>query len=120
MAHFDEGGRIFTYAVLLDGIFRFTETGKECKLLAFPRMNFSNRPSLVGIDLLSKHTMHSCVATYTAFSGEFFIRRVKDRKDLDKPVSEQTTHPPADLENGPPNDEAPQDPSLYELIIDNE
>ncbi|RMZ82937.1 hypothetical protein DV737_g1809, partial [Chaetothyriales sp. CBS 132003] len=39
---YDHGGRIFTYVLTLDGQFRFTETGKE-----------------FGIDLLSKHTMHS-------------------------------------------------------------
>jgi len=44
MVHYDEGGRIFTYVITLDGMFRFTETGKE-----------------FGIDLLSKHTMHSDV-----------------------------------------------------------
>ncbi|EAQ83115.1 hypothetical protein CHGG_10933 [Chaetomium globosum CBS 148.51] len=59
MAHFDEGGRIFTYVLTLDGMLRFTETGKE-----------------FGIDMLSKHTMHSDVATYIACSGEFFIRRL--------------------------------------------
>jgi hypothetical protein len=42
--HYDQGGRIFTYVITLDGLFRFTETGKE-----------------FGIDLLSKHTMHSDV-----------------------------------------------------------
>ena len=44
MVHYDQGGRIFTYVITLDGLFRFTETGKE-----------------FGIDLLSKHTMHSDV-----------------------------------------------------------
>lgn len=44
MVHYDEGGRIFTYVITTDGMFRFTETGKE-----------------FGIDLLSKHTMHSDV-----------------------------------------------------------
>lgn len=44
MVHYDQGGRIFTYVITLDGLFRFTETGKE-----------------FGIDLLSKHTMHSNV-----------------------------------------------------------
>jgi hypothetical protein len=61
--HYDEGGRIFTYVLSLDGLFRFTETGKE-----------------FGIDLLSKHTMHSDVSIYIAFSGEFFVRRVKHAK----------------------------------------
>lgn len=59
MVHFDEGGRVFTYVLTLDGLMRFTETGKE-----------------FGIDLLSKHTMHSDVATYVACAGEFFIRRL--------------------------------------------
>lgn len=45
MAHFDQGGRIFTYVISLDGLMRFTETGKQ-----------------FGIDLLSKHTMHSDVS----------------------------------------------------------
>ncbi len=44
MVHYDQGGRLFTYVITLDGMFRFTETGKE-----------------FGIDLLSKHTMHSDV-----------------------------------------------------------
>lgn len=48
MVHYDEGGRIFTYVITLDGLMRFTETGKE-----------------FGIDLLSKHTMHSDVNVST-------------------------------------------------------
>ncbi|KAJ5157587.1 uncharacterized protein N7482_008687 [Penicillium canariense] len=60
--HYGQGGRIFTYVLMLDGQFRFTETGKE-----------------FGIDLLSKHTMHSDVSSYIAYSGEFFVRRRKHR-----------------------------------------
>ncbi|KIW98545.1 uncharacterized protein Z519_00206 [Cladophialophora bantiana CBS 173.52] len=79
--HYDEGGRIFTYVLTLDGQLRFTETGKE-----------------FGIDLLSKHTMHSNVSIYIAFSGEFFIRRIKHAKahrndDSVHPAEE--THPPS-------------------------
>jgi len=48
MAHFDEGGRTFTYVITLDGLMRFTETGAE-----------------FGIDMLSKHTMHSDVNVRT-------------------------------------------------------
>lgn len=44
LVHHDQGARIFTFIITLDGLFRFTETGKE-----------------FGIDLLSKHTMHSDV-----------------------------------------------------------
>jgi len=49
MAHFDEGGRTFTYVITLDGLMRFTETGAE-----------------FGIDMLSKHTMHSDVNVSTS------------------------------------------------------
>lgn len=44
LVHHDQGARIFTFIITLDGLFRFTETGKE-----------------FGIDLLSKHTMHGDV-----------------------------------------------------------
>ncbi|RDW63941.1 hypothetical protein BP5796_10443 [Coleophoma crateriformis] len=102
MVHFDEGGRIFTYVITLDGLFRFTETGKE-----------------FGIDLLSKHTMHSNVNIYIACSGEFFVRRLKHpNKPTDAP--NQHTHPDEDLPGGPPNDEPPKDAKHYELIIDND
>lgn len=60
LVHYDTGGRIFTYVLTLDALMRFTETGKE-----------------FGIDMLSKHTMHSDASIYIAFSGEFFIRRRK-------------------------------------------
>jgi len=102
MAHFDEGGRIFTYVLTLDGLLRFTETGKE-----------------FGIDMLSKHTMHSDVAIYISCSGEFFIRRLAHpSKPTDAP--EQQTHPNADLPGGPPNSPPPLDPRNYELVIDND
>lgn len=115
LVHFDQGGRIFTYVLTLDALFRFTETGKE-----------------FGIDLLSKHTMHSDVNLYIAFSGEFFIRRLKHphRPDRDHEDSERDgkgrlpheaeTHPPNDLSDGPPKDDPPKDPAYYELIIDND
>ena len=100
LVHYDRGGRIFTYVITLDGQWRFTETGKE-----------------FGIDLLSKHTMHSDVNVYIAFSGEFFIRRLKSphRSPL-----EQETHPPADIEGGPPHADPPTDPAYYSLVIDND
>ena len=100
MVHFDRGGRIYTYIIMLDGQWRFTETGKE----------FS-------IDLLSKHTMHSDVSIYIAFSGEFFIRRLKhSHKDME----DQKPPPPDKLPNGPPDGEAPSDPTYYQLVIDND
>jgi hypothetical protein len=102
MAHYDEGGRIFTYVLTLDGLFRFTETGKE-----------------FGIDLLSKHTMHSDVNIYITCSGEFFVRRLSEP---DKPTDapSQETHPNADIPGGPPKDPPPKHPKNYELVIDND
>ncbi|KAK3054235.1 hypothetical protein LTS18_012021, partial [Coniosporium uncinatum] len=115
LVHFDQGGRIFTYVLTLDALFRFTETGKE-----------------FGIDMLSKHTMHSDVNLYIAFSGEFFIRRLKhphhperdlesdDRDGKGRLPRDEETHPPRDIDGGPPRDDPPKDPAYYELIIDND
>lgn len=104
LVHFDIGGRIFTYILTLDSLFRFTETGKEFK-----------------IDLLSKHTMHSDVSIYVAFSGEFFVRRLKD-PDEDPPElgGNNQSHPPNKVDGGPPDDRPPEDPRYYELVIDND
>ncbi len=100
LVHRDKGGRIYTYVLTLDGQWRFTETGKE-----------------FGIDMLSKHTMHSDVNIYIAFSGEFFIRRLKTpHQSPDEPE----THPPAEIDGGPPSDQPPQDPAYYALVIDND
>ncbi|KIX07124.1 uncharacterized protein Z518_05101 [Rhinocladiella mackenziei CBS 650.93] len=123
--HYDEGGRIFTYVLTLDAQLRFTETGKE-----------------FGIDLLSKHTMHSDVSIYIAFSGEFFIRRIKHghlhkkESSVDPTKDTHPTAPGPSEREGHDNtandkDEGPQSvpitgfgpskgPSHYELIIDND
>ncbi|KAK4112373.1 hypothetical protein N656DRAFT_688106, partial [Canariomyces notabilis] len=126
MAHFDEGGRIFTYVITLDGMMRFTETGKE-----------------FGVDLLSKHTMHSDVATYVACAGEFLIRRRlahpvhndrshshnthheadhggEDSEGSSGPLNQRTHPPEPELPDGPPSSPPPRDPSLYQLVIDND
>jgi hypothetical protein len=116
MVHYDQGARIFTYVLTLDALFRFTETGKE-----------------FGIDMLSKHTMHSDVSMYIAFSGEFFIRRLKHPRRPPPPEptesstqshppahGENPTHPAEDIDNGPPKEDPPKDPSHYELVIDND
>lgn len=103
LAHFDEGGRVFTYVLTLDGTFRFTETGKE-----------------FGIDLLSKHTMHSNVAPYIACSGEFFIRRLERPVSSDDPKPKEKVHPDDEIAGGPPQDDPPTDPSFYQLVIDND
>ena len=102
MVHYDQGGRVFTYVLMLDGLFRFTETGKE-----------------FGIDLLSKHSMHSDVSIYIAWSGEFFVRRLKHPHRSPSDPS-QESHPPSELPDGPPNQDPPRDPTRYELIIDND
>lgn len=102
LTHYDQGGRIFTYVITLDGLFRFTETGKE-----------------FGIDLLSKHTMHSDVNIYIACSGEFFIRRLS-MPDKSATASEQETHPAHDIPGGPPDQPPPKNAKSYELVIDND
>ena len=114
LVHWDKGGRIFTYVLTLDALFRFTETGKE-----------------FGVDMLSKHTMHSDVSVYIAFSGEFFIRRLKHKHRPPPPQATEETsqshpephksnesHPPHDIDN--PEDDPPKDPARYELVIDND
>ena len=103
MVHYDEGGRIFTYVLTLDGLMRFTETGKQ-----------------FGIDLLSKHTMHSDVATYIACSGEFMVRRLANADASEDPEPAEPTHPDQEVPGGPPNDPPPHDPRHYQLIIDND
>ncbi|KAI4145372.1 MAG: hypothetical protein L6R39_003813, partial [Caloplaca ligustica] len=102
LVHYDRGGRIFTYVLTLNGLWRFTETGKE-----------------FGIDLLSKHTMHADVDIYIAFSGEFFVRRLKHphKPPLD---SGQETHPATEIGGGPPHEDPPSDPAYYALYIDND
>ncbi|KAL8874692.1 MAG: hypothetical protein Q9174_000032 [Haloplaca sp. 1 TL-2023] len=102
LVHYDRGGRIFTYILTLDGMWRFTETGKE-----------------FGIDLLSKHTMHSDVNIYVAFSGEFFVRRLKHPHR--GPFEEgQEMHPAIEMDGGPPHSDPPRDLSYYALFIDND
>ncbi|PYH96995.1 C2 domain protein [Aspergillus ellipticus CBS 707.79] len=100
--HYAQCGRIFTYVITLDGQFRFTETGKE-----------------FGIDLLSKHTMHSDVSIYIAYSGEFFLRRRKHRRHR---YSETTHHSGGSYSGDEPLEESDisTDPSDYELFIDND
>ena len=108
LVQYDHGGRIFTYVLTLDGLLRFTETGKE-----------------FGIDLLSKHTMHSDVSIYIAFSGEFFIRRLKHpyKKKDRSPDPSREALPPApdsDDEDRPKSAETAKHPKNYELVIDND
>ncbi|KAF7513771.1 hypothetical protein GJ744_007822 [Endocarpon pusillum] len=126
--HYDHGGRIFTYVLTLDAQWRFTETGKE-----------------FGIDMLSKHTMHSDVSIYIAFSGEFFIRRIKkSRRPIVKRASpggsssrsegggdnqdpesiallpEAESDADDDSKPDPNGADSSTDPASYELFIDND
>ncbi|KAF7713351.1 Uncharacterized protein PECH_001505 [Penicillium ucsense] len=123
---YGQGGRIFTYVLMLDGMFRFTETGKE-----------------FGIDLLSKHTMHSDVTSYIAFSGEFFVRCRKSPRRVRRHHSQasrlmpstgdRTTEFPVeedprdgkneqgdDNQDSEETQEVSQEPSDYDLYIDND
>lgn len=97
---YGQGGRIFTYVLTLDGQLRFTETGKE-----------------FGIDLLSKHTMHSNVSIYIAYSGEFFLRRRKHRHGQ-RPSHD--TQIPVVNSNEDILAEISTEPADYELFIDND
>ncbi|GFF26207.1 hypothetical protein IFM61606_09674 [Aspergillus udagawae] len=102
--HHAQGGRIFTYVLTLDGQFRFTETGKE-----------------FGIDLLSKHTMHSNVSIYIAYSGEFFVRRLKHRHRHHSPCAEPSaTEIPTQGLQAEATTGVSTDPGDYELFIDND
>jgi hypothetical protein len=100
--HYAQGGRIFTYVLTLDGQFRFTETGKE-----------------FGIDLLSKHTMHSNVSIYIAYSGEFFVRRRKHNHRIQSLVSSSSSTEYI-MDNDGEEMEVSTDPTKYELFIDND
>ncbi|KAK2750097.1 hypothetical protein FQN57_004589 [Myotisia sp. PD_48] len=123
--HHGQGGRIFTYVLTLDSQWRFTETGKE-----------------FGIDLLSKHTLHSDVSIYIAYSGEFFVRPIHHHSsshrrhrskspstttDTHTQQSDENDHEPTPLsysrhdslfENGEASPST--DPADYELFIDND
>ncbi|EDN07535.1 conserved hypothetical protein [Histoplasma mississippiense (nom. inval.)] len=108
--HYDIGGRVFTYVITLDGQWRFTETGRE-----------------FGINMLSKHTMHSDVSIYIAYSGEFFVRRRphhsrKRRSISPRPESQDGDCMHSEISQG--HNHGPlhtsTDPAAYELVIDNE
>ena len=99
LVHYDEGARIFTYVLTLDGQWRFTETGPQ-----------------FGIDLLSKHTMHSDVNIYVAFAGEFFIRRLRN-----SPAAGATSgDSPEDDAVRPEKSKHHHRIGQYQLVIDND
>jgi len=102
---YDQGGRLFTYVLTLDGLWRFTETGEEFR-----------------IDMLSKHTLHSNVSIYIAYAGEFFVRRLKHRHGRrDRSSNLESTEISLDPQTQKEGTSiTPKDPSAYELIIDND
>lgn len=102
MVDYDQGNRIFTYVLTLDGQWRFTETGKQ-----------------FGIDFLSKHTMHSDVSIYIAFSGEFFIQR-RRRNRRKSTHAENRDQSSADISTEKLDAKSKPDAGGYELIIDND
>ncbi|KAI5852778.1 C2 domain-containing protein [Morchella snyderi] len=106
MAHWSEGHRIFTYIITLDAEWHFTETGDE-----------------FAVDLLSKHSLHSDVSKYIAYSGEFFIRKRHGHSHHHHHHHDRHHHGgEADAITPPNTDPQPtdHDPSHYELIIDND
>ncbi|KAI0771120.1 hypothetical protein BD413DRAFT_625672 [Trametes elegans] len=129
MAAYGTEGRIFTYVIMLDGEWRFTETGEE-----------------FAIQLLSKHTMHADVAREIAYSGEFFVRRVRtpskqkpadgatiagpppvdDEVDANAELDGYTHESTADARDDDADDDDDDDdpsalpPSAFELVIDND
>lgn len=126
MTSFGTGGRMFTYAITLDGEWRWTETGEE-----------------FAVDLLSKHTMHADVQRVIAWSGEFFVRRVVDApgggfasgaavedgtiaqdgngEDKADGGEAEDEGDAAIADDADADDEEPvEDPARYELVIDND
>ncbi|KAI0326896.1 hypothetical protein GY45DRAFT_54140 [Cubamyces sp. BRFM 1775] len=119
MTAYGTEGRIFTYVIMLDGEWRFTETGEE-----------------FAIQLLSKHTMHADVAVEIAFSGEFFVRRVHTTKPTSRhpassvPADGEGSQAQGQPDEGEGSDDAEAEtdhpdpsslpPSAYELVIDND
>jgi len=94
LAHWGQDGRVFTYVITVDGEWRFTETGKE-----------------FGIQMLSKHTMHSRVAIHVAFAGEFYVR-VKKYYHHHIPSDDHHEHHNRHGREGHVED--------FELVIDND
>ncbi|KAF7371024.1 C2 domain-containing protein [Mycena sanguinolenta] len=110
MTAWGEGAKLFTYVITLDGEWRFTETGPEfC------------------IDLLSKHSMHADLAKEIAYSGEFFVRPLKEEQqsEADNNVDSEQQQPNGDATSREASQTTGEstpsrNPKDYELIIDND
>jgi hypothetical protein len=93
----DIDGRLRQYSE-----WRFTETGPEfC------------------IDLLSKHSMHADLAKEIAFSGEFFVRPMKE-EDSKQDNSNANATSSQEASNTTDQQRPSRNPKDYELIIDND
>lgn len=133
MCHWGEGGRLYTYIIMLDGEWHFTETGPE-----------------FAIDMLSKHSMHSNIAPDIAYSGEFFVQELdanESAQSAEAQAAEESNGESKDNSDAPANEHSegngrpsvamegkpsastkhtknskirPRDPKQYELIIDND
>lgn len=101
-AHYGQGGRIFTYVLTLNGQLRFTETGREFI-----------------IDLLSKHSMHSNVSSYIAYSGEFFVSRRHPDPSLSISTSTSSAPVAAAEEKSSETESISANPDDYQLFMDN-
>jgi hypothetical protein len=114
MAVFGRGGALCTYVLTLDGEWRWTETGVE-----------------FAVDLLSKHTMHADVSRVVAFSGEFFVKRIgqcregakgcegSEYQDEDDCGRRRCWRRRREAECDEEQEDEVEDPSQYELVIDN-
>lgn len=103
LAHWDQGGRQFTYVLTLGAMLRFCETGE----------NFTT-------DYMSKHMAHADADVYVAFAGEFLIRRLHPRSNGNTSERGRTHPPDPSLPEGPPGDRPSRHPKHYELVIDND
>ena len=130
-------GRIFTYVIMLDGEMRFTVSFAKVVCHAPVSSGYYSQETggQVAIEFLSKHTMHSDVAIEIAYSGEFFVRPLHHRGKVSETEGIHLTsgvsephmntpehHLPYDQTSPDEFDEdnPPEDPALYELVIDND
>lgn len=78
----------------------------------------------MSVQFLSKHTMHSDVAIEIAYSGEFFIRPLRHRRRAVQHAESAPDDTEPAEDDAPPeefnDDNPPDDPALYELVIDND
>ncbi|OCB89891.1 hypothetical protein A7U60_g2920 [Sanghuangporus baumii] len=101
MTNYGRGGRLQTYVLTLDAQWRFCETGDE-----------------FAIDFLSKHMMHADGEQIVAYAGEFFVRRIAESHGGE--LRHEAGRKDTEKGSGYPAEEDDDDPSHYELVIDND